>query len=263
VRLLTWNLAGRVALLPAQVAALAVEEADVVALQEVRHRMLGTWIAALAELGFAHVVASREPGEVVPRDGRVLDVLIAARWPLAPLAAVQEPMPWPERVAGALLAAPTGPVEVHCVHAPISSRANAVKVRTLEALARGLATPRSRPRVLAGDLNTPRSEGPGSELSTFARTRGGALIPDRGERHEAAERGILRLPGFVDAFRAVHGPDVQEVSWSPRGHSDRGGHRLDHVLATPELRPVAAAYRHAWRRDGLSDHSGLVVDLAP
>jgi len=43
--------------------------------------------------------------------------------------------------------------------------------------------------------------------------------------------------------------------------AQRGGYRLDHVLVSPELRPVACEYAHAWRQAGLSDHSGLLAEL--
>jgi exonuclease III len=69
----------------------------------------------------------------------------------------------------------------------------------------------------------------------------------------------LRERGWVDAFRELHGYGEREASWTFR--QNRGGWRLDHVLALG-LRPVAAAYAHEWRIEGLSDHSALVVDLA-
>ena len=42
---------------------------------------------------------------------------------------------------------------------------------------------------------------------------------------------------------------------------DGGGWRLDHVMCSAALEPVAAAYHHEWRLDGLSDHSALEVEL--
>ena len=66
--------------------------------------------------------------------------------------------------------------------------------------------------------------------------------------------------GWVDAFRTLHGFGDRSASWTFA--RDRGGWRLDHVLALG-LRPVAAAYAHVWRRAGLSDHSALIVDFSP
>ena len=44
--------------------------------------------------------------------------------------------------------------------------------------------------------------------------------------------------------------------------SHGGGWRLDHIFASEELEPVAAAYHHAWRDGGLSDHSALETDFS-
>jgi hypothetical protein len=85
-------------------------------------------------------------------------------------------------VERAHLAVRTAGIEVHTLHAPLSSKDDLVKVRTLEALFAGLATPDGGPRVLAGDLNTPRYESREGEIVTFARDRRGRLREERGER---------------------------------------------------------------------------------
>ena len=121
-------------------------------------------------------------------------------------------------------------------------------------------TPAS-PRVLCGDLNTPRRELPDGQILTFAHDSSGRLRPERGERWNQAERALvhgLREHGWVDAFRALHGYGEREASWT--FHGDRGGWRLDHVLLLG-LRPIGATYAHEWRRIGLSDHSALIVDV--
>jgi endonuclease/exonuclease/phosphatase family metal-dependent hydrolase len=38
-------------------------------------------------------------------------------------------------------------------------------------------------------------------------------------------------------------------------------YRLDHVIVSPPLRPVACDYVHAWREQGLSDHSAIWAEL--
>lgn len=93
-------------------------------------------------------------------------------------------LPWPERVCAALL---DGELEVVCVHAPLSDRPGLAKVLTLEALAAHLSDPAAGPpaSVLCGDLDTPRSERPDGTLLTG-------------------------LPGYRDAFRALHGYERRE-----------------------------------------------------
>lgn len=256
MRLVTWNVAGRVTRQPEQAAAIAALFADVVALQEVTARTLPLWRESLAQAGFSSVKTALEEVTRPPGGRRLLAVLTAARGPLGPLRAPA--VPWPER----LLCCALGEIEIVNLHSPISPAPDLAKIRTHEAVAGYLAsTPRGAPRVLCGDLNTPRRELPNGDVLTFAHDSAGRLRPERGERWDRAERALvhgLRQHGWVDAFRALHGYGEREASW--RFPQDRGGWRLDHALVHG-LRPMASAYAHDWRRSGLSDHSALVVDL--
>ena len=153
-------------------------------------------------------------------------------------------------------------MEVINLHSPIAPAPELAKVRTHEAVAAYLATLPPAPRVLCGDLNTPRRELPDGDVLTFARDSAGRLRPERGERWDAAERALvhdLRQNGWTDAYRALHGYGDRSASWTFA--NDRGGWRLDHVLVHG-LEPAACSYAHEWRRAGLSDHSALVADLA-
>jgi exonuclease III len=254
MRLLTWNVAGRVTRQPEQVAAVAAAEADVVALQEVTARTLPLWREAFAGLRFA--ACETTLGDVGPTGRKVLGVLTAARETLTRLPGPPD-APWPERV----LCCALGDIELVNVHSPIAPAPDLAKVRTHEAVAAYLAAAPAAARVLCGDLNTPRRELPDGDVLTFAHDTHGRLRPDRGVRWDRAERALvhgLRERGWVDAFRALHGYSERQASWTFA--RDRGGWRLDHVLVHG-LQPLASAYAHDWRRAGLSDHSALVVDL--
>jgi exonuclease III len=255
VRLVTWNVAGRVTRQAEQAAAVAAIEPDVVALQEVTARTLPLWQRALAEAGFVSVRTALTEVTRPVGGRRLLGVLTAARLELRVLPAPD--VPWPER----LLCCALGDGEVVNLHSPISPAPELAKVRTHEAVAEYLLASPAAPRVLCGDLNTPRRELPDGTVLTFAHDSAGRLRPERGERWHRAESALvqgLREHGWVDAFRALHGYGEREASW--RFPQDRGGWRLDHVLVDG-LRPVASAYAHDWRRSGLSDHSALVVDF--
>ena len=265
MRIVSWNVARRNSRLAEQAAALARREPDVVALQEVTHRTLPLWRAALETIGLAGVRTSLDHADQAraPAARRGTGVLLSSRTSLADASALS--VPWPETAVAAVASpASTGAVELHCVHVP--NAANGwVKVRTLEAIRGGLANTRRVPRVLCGDLNTPRRELPDGEVISFARDSRGRLRPERGTEWDDAELGVvprLRELGYRDAFRALHGYAKSEPSWTWRriaGHD--GGWRLDHLFASEELRPTAATYHHAWRDQGLSDHSALEVDL--
>jgi exonuclease III len=252
--LVSWNVAGRRSRLEEQAARVLELEPDIVCLQEVTPVTAAPWTEWLAEAG---LTADLAPLPLAREGSRRLAVLTASRAPLEVLPV--EDVPWPERV----LSVRAGALEVVNVHSPISPKPGLAKVLTHEAVFRHLAAG-SGPRVVVGDLNTPRREHPDGSVWTFARDRKGRLRPERGERWDAAESALIRgleEHGFRDAFRALNGFDSKEPSWEwPRSG---GGYRLDHVIASAEVEPTTCAYRHEWRReDTLSDHSALVAELS-
>jgi exodeoxyribonuclease III len=247
VRLITWNVARRVTRHAEQAAALAARAPDVVGLQEVTPRTWPLWEAALADAGLAHAAWSTAPP-------RRTGVLLAARAELRP--AEPLPVPWPETA----VAREVDGVVFHTVHVP--NAANGwIKIETLEAVRAGLERS-SGPRVLCGDLNTPRRETPDGTVLSFARDTKGRLRAERGERWDDGELGVvpgLAQLGFADALRSLHGYAKPERSWTFA--NGKGGWRLDHVFASAELEVVAAGYHHDWRAAGLSDHAPLEADL--
>lgn len=255
-RLLCWNVQGRVKRLEEQVERIVRARADLICLQEVTLTSRPRWEQMLAAAGWTSTVAAS--GQTALEDGRArpLLTLTAARAALSPVDV--EGVPWPERVLSARL----GALEVVNVHSPISPKPGLAKVRTHEAVYRHLADG-SGPRMLCGDLNTPRKEHPDGRVWTFARTRSGRVRPDRGERWDLAELALIKgleRHGFRDAFRSLHGPEVRELSWEwPQWG---GGYRLDHLIVSDEVTVSEVAYLHEWRRAGLSDHSPLLAAVA-
>jgi exonuclease III len=254
MRVVTWNLAGRASRQTEQAAAIAAVGADLVALQEVTRRTLPAWEASLADAGYEHLAHTVDLAP--PERRRPLGVLTAAREPLQAVAPPE--VPWPERI----LVSRVGDVELINLHSPIAPAPDLAKIRTHEAVAAHLHAHPHTPRILAGDLNTPRREHDDGSVLTFAHDSAGRLRPERGERWDAAERALVHTlrdeHGWLDAYRELHGYGHREASWTFA--QDRGGWRLDHVLVHG-LRPTAALYLHDLRRAGLSDHSALVVDL--
>ena len=183
-------------------------------------------------------------------------MLLASRAPLEPAAPLD--VPWPESA----LAARSGGIEVHVVHVPNAANGT-IKPETLAAMRAGLAARSDGPVVACGDWNTPRRELPDGTVWSFARDGKGRMREERAGFWDESELGVvpgLAEAGYADAFRTLHGYASREPSWAWR-HG--GGWRLDHVMCSAALEPVAAAYHHAWRLEGLSDHSALEVDLRP
>lgn len=264
IRLITWNVAGRRAALPDQARALAERDPDIVALQEVTRGTLPLWSHAFGLMGLPHVRASAVTDKAADgRAGRRTLVMVGSRHALAP---VDEPLnlPRPESALSTRAETADGELEIHCAHVP--NAANGwVKAETLQAVRRGLAVPSGIPRVLCGDLNTPRRELPDGTTISFARDSRGRLRPERGPQWDAAELGVvpgLRDLGYRDAYRTLHGYNDRSPSWTWKriaGHD--GGWRLDHVFLSSGLLPLACRYHHDWREQGLSDHSALEADL--
>src|SRR4051794_19284218 len=259
--LLTWNVAGRVG--PnqeRQIAALGGRAFDVLCLAEVTPRTREGGREAGGARG-RHVGVRAWP---VPRAGtRRFGVLVASRWPVEPQPGAG--LPWPERHLAVRSAIDGREVEVHTLHAPLSSKEELIKVRTLEALHGHLAAAADGvPRVLAGDLNTPRYESREGEIVTFARDRKGRLREELGARHDRAELLLIddlaRAPDGRDAFRSLHGYGRRDRSWAMRTGF---GYRLDHIVVSPGLATVEADYVHEWRLERLSDHSALWARIEP
>ena len=230
---------------------------DVVCLQEVTVKAAPLWQHALETIGLT-CVAHPAPWARAEVRKRRLAVLTAAREPFAaaPIAGV----PWPERALSARFA---DGLELVNVHSPISPSPGLAKVLTHEAVYEHLIAG-AGPRVVCGDLNTPRREHADGTVWTFARDRYGRLREDRGERWDAAETALVRgleEHGFRDAFRALHGFGAKEPSWEwPQWG---GGYRLDHLVVSEEVEVGACHYAHDWRREGLSDHSALIARIRP
>ena len=266
LRLITWNVARRVSRIVEQATVLAVREPDVVALQEVTRRTLPWWRSAFEFMGLGHVRASLDGADParVPATRRLTGVMLASRTALGD---VGQPLvaPWPETAACASVQTDQGPIEVFCVHVPNAAN-GLIKVKTLQAVRHGLTVAEPAPRVLCGDLNTPRRELPGGQVISFARDSRGRLRADRGSEWDAAELDVvpgLQELGYQDAYRVLHPHHTPEPSWTWKriaGH--QGGWRIDHIFASAQLNPVACLYHHAWRDQDLSDHSALEADLA-
>ena len=267
MRVITWNVARRSSRLAEQAAALASREPHVVALQEVTKTTLPLWRALLDRIGLPHTRASldsADPSRAPPsrrRTGVLLGSSEALRDPSATLA-----VPWAETALAALADTAIGPVEIHCLHVP--NAANGwVKAHTLQAIRAGLQVAPRMPRVVCGDLNTPRRELESGEVVSFARDSRGRLRPERGPVWDEAELGVvpgLRDLGYRDAYRSLRGYGAREPTWTWQrisGHDS--GWRLDHLFTSAELRPTTCLYHHAWRDTGLSDHSALEADIVP
>lgn len=104
---------------------------------------------------------------------------------------------------------------------------------------------RDLPMIMAGDFNTGKN-----------------FIDQKKDSFWYTDKlQSLEDQGMVDAFRHLHG-SVKEYSW----YSHQGnGYRYDHTYVSELLLPLVKAchYIHDWREAGLSDHSPMLLTIAP
>lgn len=245
MRIVAWNIraggGGRVGAIAAQ---LRRWQADVVALSEFRatppSRLLA---AALAAAGLAHQLSTADPRRP---DANAL--LVAARWPLRRIRLAARPVE-PHRWIVTAVAGPA-PLIVGAMHVP--NRASGRKYPFLDAVLACARRWRRGPALLVGDTNSGRRE-----------------IDEEVPAFNAREEGwidALAGCGWHDAFRHLRPAERAYTWYSPNG---RNGFRLDQAFVNRALLARLKAAEYAWggarrrgRRDGLSDHAALVVDLA-
>jgi len=254
LKLITWNINRRRAT-EEQAEALKSRSPDLVALQEVRLGSLEVWREALADLGLRYVESTRE----LANDRRSF-LLTASRWPLCERGSRAIEVPMAELILSTYLKAPARPIQVINTHVPNGSSYGWRKVEHLEALYRYLVRSGPAARILCGDFNSPQAERDDGTVLTWGQSELGNLRPSRGQRWDAAERGVilgLEPFGLRDVFRCLNGYSARDGSWAPPSGPER---RFDHVFAAPEFESKSAHYLHEWR-GGLSDHSALEVVL--
>ena len=249
MRIVSWNIrAGggrRVAGIAGQIARWAP---DVVALSEFRATPPSAELArALAGRGFLHQLSTASA-----RQPNVNSLLIASCWPLARVRLRGAPVADRGRWLLARVASPF-PVTLGAMHVP--NRVTGRKLSFLDAVL-GLAhTWRRGPALLVGDTNS-----------------GLIDLDEEVPAFDVEEDGWIRgleAAGWADGFRLLRG-GVRAYTWySPNGGN---GFRIDQAFVNRALRPRLRCTRHAWgtadagrsrrqRRDALSDHAALLIDL--
>jgi exodeoxyribonuclease-3 len=254
LKLVTWNVNSLNARLPRVLEFLAMHAPDVACLQETKTEEDAFPTAELTDAGYASVHHSA---------GRWAGVAILARSGLGISDTIRglpgehrtEEARWVEATVDGVRVASTYVTNGRALGTPTFDE----KLAFLDAMRARLQTP-DAPAVVAGDFNVTPADIDVYDPAAFV-----------GETHVSAdERSRLEAilaGGYVDAYRAVNGPDaVQHTWWDYRqGHFHRGmGLRIDLVLVRDEL---AGGLRHAGiERDFRkgqkpSDHAPFVVEI--
>ena len=245
MRLVAWNIraggGGRIDAIARQIERWA---ADVVALSEFRATPPSLALARdLAARGLTHQITTADPH--LPGTNALL---VAARWPLRRVrlgSAPTEPCRWLATAVEAPL-----PLVVGAMHVP--NRVTGRKYPFLDAVLGCARRWRLGPALLVGDTNSGR-RGVDEEAPAFSAREEGWI-------------DALGACGWADAFRHLRA-DARAYTWySPNG---RNGFRIDQAFVNAPLlarvKETAYVWGRPWRghrREALSDHAALLVDLA-
>jgi exodeoxyribonuclease III len=266
VKILTWNVAGRVRKLDDQIQFMRSRGADIVTLQEVTEKTLPLIICELKAIGYSHTLNSFEmaadPADLV--GPRKYGQVIASRYGLTPLNLFDFDVPWRERVLSCLVDLEGHQLELHTTHIPPGSSNGWVKVETFEGIYGRLAQESSIPRILTGDFNSPNIEYTSGKTLVFGEREdsNGNIVPTRGRgpdkgRWSAAERSVLfglAEYDLEDVFIKKHGYSSIETSWH-LPQKPEVGRRFDHIFASSDLNVLQSGYSQCGRVHKLSDHA--------
>ena len=219
---------------------------DVIGLSEFRGTPASRSLALrLAENGWPHQIQTTAP-DALARNA----LLLASRWPLRRRRITGMPV-LRDRWLLAQVDAPR-PFTMGVLHAP-NYTSPELKYPMLEAILDITGRWRFGPAVIGGDTN--------SGLRHLDEET--PLGPQFYREYDFIDGMGAR--GWADAFRHLYG-DRREYTWYSHKNN---GFRLDHFFLSPHLTPHLTASRHDWgtnpaepdRREGLSDHAAVVLDL--
>ena len=249
MRVVSWNIrAGGGRRVPAIADQIARWMPDIVALSEFRATPPSADLArALSRHGLAHQLSTASRG--LPG---LNALLIASRWPLARVRLRSAPAAESGRWLLARVASPYA-ITLGAMHVP--NRVTGRKLPFLDAVLGVAHGWRRGPALLVGDTN--------SGLIDLDEES-----PAFGVEEDGWIRG-LEAAGWADAFRCLSGARRAYTWYSPNGGN---GFRIDQAFVNRALGPRLRSVSYEWgttpggrpgrrRRDALSDHAALLVDL--
>ncbi len=248
MRIVSWNIrAGGGKRIAGILAQLLDWQADVIGLSEFRGTAASQWLAVeLANAGYASQLSSVNPD--LPAKNALL---LASRVPIHSIKAPHMPRNRERWLLAQIKSRPN--LTLGLMHVP-NYTTPTLKYPFLNALLKMIGAWKLGPALLLGDSNCGKRD----------------LDEENplGPRFHREHDWIVGMEqrDFVDVFRHLHG-ERREYTWYSHRNN---GFRLDHAFCSPQLEPALKALQHCWgydpqqpgRRDVLSDHAAIVIDLA-
>ena len=259
MKLISWNIAGRLSCVNKQIRYLLDGNFDIICLQEVISKAEVPIVQQFKSSGYNSI--NSVPNSSLPNKGKhKYNLLIISKADIKhkpPL----HPIKWKEKYLRGLLKFDSKDIEVTTMHVPPGSSNGIEKIVSIEQFYENIIDGKSKYRIICGDWNTPREESENGEITTWMRT---GKNTGYGKRWDEGERLLLEgLKDFdiYDSFRQLHGYGLKDYSWYIKTKDGIKGRRYDHIHSSDTLVIEKCYYDHSVRESKLSDHSAIISEF--
>ena len=233
MKLMSWNINGRTdkKLLGDQLSKIKNENADILALQEVKPKTLERFKKGLTESGLRYV-ETRAASQAYTSKARDSSLLIASRWEAKQIEIAK--VPWEESILSVFIDSPYGQIELHTVHVPnASGNGRQIKVDTFNALYKALSKKSDRHRILCGDFNSPKEEQCDGTVIYFGPEYGQKseerVLSDLAE-HDLADNYTKRHGYAYIKYNGYEGPQYSHINNKKDKDGNKPRRRFDHIF---------------------------------
>ena len=259
LKLISWNIAGRLSAVNQQIDYLLDGNFDIICLQEVISKSQDIITNRLKNFDYNYL-SPVSITQLSSTGKHKYNLLILSK------AKINNNKPsyeinWQEKYVSGILTYDSKKLEITTMHVPPGSSNGIQKIISIEQFYNNIIASKSKYRIVCGDWNTPKREYDNGEIETWKKT--GARIGE-GERWDNGERLLLeklRSIGIRDSYRHLNGYNMQEYSWYVNTKGGLKGRRYDHIHSSETINVKSCYYDHAVRENKLSDHSAIISEF--
>ena len=259
MKLISWNIAGRLSSINQQIDYLINGNFDIICLQEVISKTQGPITEKFKSLGYNAI--SSVPNEGLLTTGRhKYNLLIFCKAEIIKSKPAHE-IKWREKYLSGILKFDSKELEVTTLHVPPGSSNGIEKIISIEQFYKNIIDSENQYRIVCGDWNTPRREYENGEIKTWMKTGGRIGESERWDKGERLLLEELKTIGIHDSFRHLNGYDIKEYSWYINTKGGTKGRRYDHIHSSDTLDVEKCYYDHTVRENKFSDHSAIISEF--
>ena len=259
MKLISWNIAGRVSTVDDQIDYLLNGEFDIICLQEVIAKTEEIISENFKDNGYSVITSSI--GKHRENQGKHKYNLLIISKDQIKIELPKYKIKWREKYLRGIVDCGQSKIEVTTLHIPPGSSNGWEKIITIEESYKNLIESKNSKRIVCGDWNTPKSESLSGEITTWGENK---KRGDKNGRWDKGERLLLeelKNIGFSDTFRLVNGHEKIDYSWFVKTKNGKTGRRYDHIYSTDTISVKDCFYDHSVRVGKLSDHSAIITEF--